>query len=315
MTLQNVSFAVGKTPLIKLNKITQNLGATILVKTESRNPAGSIKDRVAYSMLEDAEQSGTLKPGMTIIEPTSGNTGIALCAIGKAKGFDVEIVMPESMSIERRQIMTGFGAKLVLTPASEGMSGAISRTEALVKESPGKYFMPGQFINPANPAIHVLTTGPEIDLDTDGLLDAVIAGAGTGGTISGIGYYFKKIKDKSVKIIAVEPAKSPVITQTLNKQPIKPAPHGLQGIGAGFIPQTLNLAILDDVITVEDEAAIEYAQRLMKEEGILSGISGGAALAGAIKLIKASPDMKGKTIVVILPDSGERYLSTVLYKY
>ncbi|MDR2885081.1 MAG: cysteine synthase A [Deferribacteraceae bacterium] len=312
MIYDNAALSIGRTPLIRLNKITRELGATVLVKTESRNPAGSIKDRIAYAMIEDAEKAGTLKSGMTIIEPTSGNTGIALCYIAKAKRYDIEIVMPENMSLERRQIMTGFGADLILTPASAGMRGAIERTDTLVKDNPGKYFTPGQFINPANPAIHVLTTAPEIDLETEGKVDAIVAGAGTGGTISGIGYYFKNFNSSNVKIVAVEPAKSPVITQTLKQEPIKPSPHGIQGIGAGFIPQTLNLSVIDEVVAIDDEEAIEYAKRLMREEGILSGISGGAALAGAIRLIKAG-DYKGKTVVVILPDSGERYLSTALY--
>ncbi len=314
MIYPNVSLTIGKTPLVELNRIAAGPGVRLLVKTESRNPAGSIKCRVAYAMVDDAEKSGQLNHDMTILEPTSGNTGIALASVGRAKGYKVEIVMPESMSIERRQLIKGLGGDLVLTPAAGGMVGAISKAESMLTENPGKYYMPGQFINPANPAIHVLTTGPEIDLDTGGRVDVIVAGVGTGGTISGIGCYFKKMKRALVKMIGVEPAKSPVITQALKGEKLSPSPHGIQGIGAGFIPKTLDLSMIDQVITVDDAEAMDMAHRLMREEGILSGISGGAALCGAIKAAKETvPAGKDMTIVVIIPDSGERYLSTELY--
>lgn len=312
MKFDELALSIGKTPLIRLNRVTVP-DNTIYVKTEARNPAGSIKDRVAYAMIDDAEKSGILTPGMTILEPTSGNTGIGLSAIGVSKGYKVAIVMPESMSIERRKIMTGLGAELILTEAAKGMSGAIKKTQDLLMENPGKYYMPDQFNNQANPAIHVLTTAPEIDLDMEDGLDAVVAGVGTGGTISGIGYYFKKIKNLPMKMIAVEPSKSPVISQTLAGADPKPGPHAIQGIGAGFIPGTLDLGVLDHVFTIDDDEALSTAARLMKEEGIPAGISGGAALCGALKAAKVL-EMKNKKIVVILPDSGERYLSTKLFE-
>ena len=312
MIYANLSLTIGKTPLIELNKFSAETGVRLLVKTESRNPAGSVKCRVAYAMIDDAEKSGKLRQEMTLLESTSGNTGIALASLGKAMGYSVKIVMPESMSLERRALIKGLGADLVLTSASDGMTGAISKADSLLRESPGKYFMLGQFINPANPAIHALTTGPEIDLDTDGKVDAIVSGVGTGGTISGIGCYFKQMKQASVKMIAVEPAKSPVISQTLKGEKPIPAPHSIQGIGAGFIPKTLDLSIIDNVIAVDDEEAVDTARKLMCEEGILCGISGGAALCGAVKAAKEIVD-KNTTIVVIIPDSGERYLSTGLY--
>ncbi len=311
MRYDSIALSIGKTPVIRLNRMSCGSNE-IYVKTEGRNPTGSIKDRVAYAMLDDAEKSGVLKHGMTILEPTSGNTGIGLCSIGKALGYDVAIVMPENMSVERRKLMQGLGGELVLTDASLGMGGAISRAESILQESPGKYYMPNQFVNQANPAIHVLTTGPEIDLDMDGRVDAVIAGVGTGGTISGIGYYFKKIKDTKVDIIAVEPAKSPVITQKLAGKELRPYSHGIEGIGAGFIPATLDLSLLDHVYPITDEEAFEYASKLMKEEGVTTGISGGAALCAAFKAIDAQ-NLKGKKLLVILPDSCEKYLSTKLY--
>lgn len=312
MINSDISSAIGKTPLIRLNRLAQGLKATITIKTESRNPTGSVKDRTAYALIDDAEKSGRLKEGGIILEPTSGNTGIALASIGTARGYKVEIVMPESMSVERRQIISAVGGKLRLTPASEGMPGAIKAARNLLDEYPGRYYMPDQFSNQANPAIHVLTTAPEIELDFGGNVDAVVAGIGTGGTISGIGLYFKSIMKKNVQIIGVEPAKSPVISQTLRGEKIQPAPHGIQGLGAGFIPKTLDLSLIDRVFSVEDEEAMDYARRLMKEEGVFCGISGGAALAAAHKV--ASEDgMEGKNIVVIIPDSGERYLSTALF--
>ncbi|MDR0453988.1 MAG: cysteine synthase A [Deferribacteraceae bacterium] len=314
MIFSNVSLTIGKTPLIELSRFSAELGVRLLAKTESRNPAGSVKCRVAYAMIDDAERSGRLSHEMTLLEPTSGNTGIALASLGRARGYNVEIVMPENMSAERKHLIKGLGSGLMLTPASGGMAGAIAKAETLLRENPEKYFMPGQFINPANPAIHALTTGPEIDQDTGGMVDAIVAGVGTGGTISGIGCYFKKMKQTSVKMIAVEPAKSPVISNALQGENPIHTPHGIQGIGAGFIPSTLDLSIIDNVITVEDAEAVDMARRLMCEEGILSGISGGAALCGAVKAVgEIVPADKNITMVVIIPDSGERYLSTELY--
>jgi cysteine synthase A len=322
MIYDSISDTLGQTPLVRLPNLSQELSINLLVKTESRNPCGSIKDRVAYAMIDDAEKQGNLRTGMTIIEPTSGNTGIAIAAIGRERGYAVEILMPESMSMERRRIIAGFGAKLILTPAEEGMAGAVRRAMDMLEANPDQYYMPNQFENPANAAIHVLTTGPEIELDTQRKLCAVVAGVGTGGTITGLGTYFKKIRNLPVITVAAEPAKSPVITQTLAHQPIQPAPHRLQGIGAGFIPKVLDLSVVDHVMKVEDEAAIAMAKRVMQENGIFCGISGGAALCAAVQAAKAgifvsdNPKLKNivPTVVVILPDSGERYLSTGLYE-
>ena len=298
---------IGKTPLLELTNIAKNDGlkATVLAKLEGRNPAGSAKDRVALSMIQDAEEKGILKPGSVIIEPTSGNTGIGLCSVAAARGYKCIIVMPDSMSMERRLLMTAFGGELVLTPGAGGMSAAIAKAEELAKEIPGSWIA-GQFVNPANPKAHYLTTGPEIWEDTDGHVDIFVAGIGTGGTISGTGKYLKE-KNPDVKIVGVEPADSPLITTG------KAGPHGIQGIGANFIPEILDTGILDEVITVTTEAAYAAGRRMGTEEGILAGISAGAALHVALELAKKEENA-GKTIVALLPDSGERYLTTPMYQ-
>lgn len=297
---------IGNTPLVEVANLEKELGleATILVKLEYFNPAGSVKDRIAKAMIEDAEQRGILKPGATIIEPTSGNTGIGLAAIAAAKGYKVILTMPETMSIERRNILKAYGAELVLTDGSKGMKGAIAKAEELNKEIEGS-FLAGQFVNPANPEIHRKTTGPEIWNDTDGAVDIFVAGVGTGGTITGTGEYLKSRKD-SVKVVAVEPASSPVLSQG------KGGPHKIQGIGAGFVPDVLNTKVYDEIITVENEDAFAAAKKLGRVEGVLTGISSGAALYAAIQLAKR-PENKGKTIVALLPDSGDRYYSTPLF--
>ena len=298
---------IGKTPLLELTNIAKNdsLKATLLVKLEGRNPAGSAKDRVALSMVLDAEEKGILKPGSVIIEPTSGNTGIGLCSVAAARGYKCIIVMPDSMSMERRLLMTAFGGELVLTPGAGGMSAAIAKAEELAKELPGSWIA-GQFVNPANPKAHYLTTGPEIWEDTDGNVDIFVAGIGTGGTITGTGKYLKE-KNPNVKIVGVEPADSPLITTG------KAGPHGIQGIGANFIPEILDTSLLDEVVTVTTEAAYAAGRRLGTEEGFLAGISAGAALHAALELAKKEENA-GKTIVVLLPDSGERYLTTPMYQ-
>ena len=297
---------IGGTPLLELTNIEKKdrLNCRILAKLESRNPAGSAKDRVALAMILSAEEQGILKPGSTIIEPTSGNTGIGLCSVAAARGYKCIIVMPDSMSMERRLIMTALGAELVLTPGKEGMTGAIARAEALEKEIPGS-FIAGQFVNPANPKAHYRTTGPEIWEDTDGQVDLFVAGIGTGGTITGVGEYLKQ-KNPNVKIVGVEPADSPLITKGVA------GPHGIQGIGANFVPEILNTGILDEVIPVETADAYAAGRRMGTEEGILAGISSGAALWAALELAKR-PENQGKTIVALLPDSGERYLTTAMY--
>ena len=305
------SQTIGNTPLVRLNKLG-NPKATVLVKVEGRNPSYSIKCRVGASMIWDAEKRGIMKPGVEIIEPTSGNTGIALAYVAAARGYGLTLTMPETMSIERRRVLAMLGAKLILTPGNEGMAGTIRRAEEIAASAPDRYFMPQQFKNPANPAIHETTTGPEIWRDTNGGVDVLVASVGTGGTISGIARHFKK-QGKAVTIVAVEPAASPVISQSLAGQPLKPGPHQIQGIGAGFIPENLDLSLVDRVETVENEEAIQVARRLAKEEGILAGISSGAATAAGIRLA-ALPEFSGKMIVVILPDAGERYLSSVLYE-
>jgi cysteine synthase A len=307
---QDNSLSIGNTPLVKLGKLAPN--ATIYAKIESRNPAGSVKCRIGASMIWAAEKSGQLKPGMTLVEPTSGNTGIALAFVAASRGYSLKLTMPASMSIERRKLMKAYGAEIILTPAEKGMKGALAKAQEIVDTDPANIIMLQQFQNPANPAIHEQTTGPEIWNDTDGEIDILVAGVGTGGTITGISRYIKNTQGKAIISVAVEPVDSPVITQTLNKQELKPSPHKIQGIGAGFIPDNLDLNIIDIVETVTNEEAIATAHRLMKEEGILAGISCGAATAVALK-IAAKPEHKGKTIVVILPDSGERYLSTVLF--
>jgi cysteine synthase len=307
------SESIGRTPLVQLNRITRGAKARVLAKIEGRNPAYSVKCRIGAAMIWDAEQRGVLKPGMEIVEPTSGNTGIALAYVAAARGYALTLTMPETMSVERRMVLAALGARLTLTPGSEGMKGAIKRAEALAASDPQHYFLPQQFKNPANPAIHAKTTGPEIWKDTDGAVDVLVAGVGTGGTISGISSYIKQTEGKPILSVAVEPKESPVITQTRAGQELKPAPHKIQGIGAGFIPETLDLSLVDRVEQVESAEAIEYARRLAREEGILCGISSGAAGAAACRLAQLE-DFAGKTIVVILPDSAERYLSTVLFE-
>ncbi len=305
------SLSIGHTPLVQLRKVAGSK-ALVLAKIESRNPAGSVKCRIGANMIWDAEARGVLKPGMEILEPTSGNTGIALAFVGATRGYKVTLTMPETMSLERRKILKAFGANIELTAGDKGMRGAITRSEEMAAANPGRYFLPRQFDNPANPEIHFKTTGPEIWSDTEGTVDVLIAGVGTGGTISGISRFLKREKGRRVLSVAVEPQNSPVITQHLAGQPLKPGPHAIQGIGAGFIPAVLDLSLIDRVERVENEEAMEFARRLAVEEGILSGISCGAAAAVAARLA-ALPEFEGKTIVVILPDSGERYLSTALF--
>ena len=305
------SLSIGNTPLIRLNRIAKG-GATVYAKIEGRNPAYSVKCRIGANMIWDAEKRGILKPGMEIIEPTSGNTGIALAFVGAARGYKVTLCMPESMSIERRKVLKAFGANLILTEASKGMPGAIRTATELAAEEPHRFYMPQQFENPANPEIHRLTTGPEIWEALDGNVDVLVSGVGTGGTISGISRFFKLDKKRNIIAVAVEPADSPVITQTRSGQPLKPGPHKIQGIGAGFIPRTLDLAMVDRVETITNEESFEMSRRLAKEEGLISGISCGAAAAVAVRLAK-DPDFAGKNIVVVLPDAGERYFSTPLF--
>ena len=306
------SESIGNTPLVRLNHITANSKATVLVKVEGRNPSYSVKCRIGAAMIRDAEERGVLKPGIEIVEPTSGNTGIALAYVAAARGYKLTLVMPETMSIERRRVLAAFGANLVLTPAHEGMNGAIACAEALVRSDPSLYFMPQQFKNPANPAIHEKTTGPEIWRDTDGLIDVLVAGVGTGGTITGISRYIKKTMGKAILSVAVEPKESPVLSQKLAGQRLQPGPHQIQGIGAGFIPDTLDLALVDRIEQVSSADAIDFARRLIREEGLFCGISSGAAVAVAARLARKE-EFAGKTIVAILPDAGERYLSTVLF--
>ncbi|MFA7536753.1 MAG: cysteine synthase A [Desulfuromonadales bacterium] len=306
------SLAIGRTPLVRLNRIVPS-GATVLGKVEGRNPAYSVKCRIGASMIWDAEKKGLLKPGVEIVEPTSGNTGIALAFVAAARGIPLTLTMPETMSMERRKVLKAFGANLVLTPGAKGMGGAIAEAEALAASAPDKYLLLHQFKNPANPAIHEQTTGPEVWEDTEGGIDVLISGVGTGGTITGVSRYIKKTRGKQILSVAVEPADSPVITQKLAGQPLQPGPHKIQGLGAGFIPDTLDLSLVDRVEQVSNDEAIDFARRLAKEEGILSGISCGAAAAVAARLA-AQAEFAGKTIVVILPDSGERYLTSVLFE-
>ncbi len=307
------SLSIGNTPLVRLNRVTDGAKATVLAKIEGRNPAYSVKCRIGANMIWDAEKRGVLKPGVEIVEPTSGNTGIALAYVAAARGYRLTLTMPETMSIERRRVLAALGANLILTPGSEGMKGAINRAEEIAASDPLKYFLPQQFKNPANPEIHEKTTGPEIWNDTDGGVDVLVAGVGTGGTISGISRYIKYQKGKQILSVAVEPKESPVISQKLAGLPIQPAPHKIQGIGAGFIPDTLDLTVVDRVEQVESTEAIEFAKRLAREEGLLVGISCGAAAAAAVRLAQRD-EFAGKTIVVILPDGAERYLSTALFE-
>ncbi|WP_022851305.1 cysteine synthase A [Limisalsivibrio acetivorans] len=305
---ENNPLSIGNTPLVKLNKITKDLGNTFLVKIEGRNPAYSVKCRLGAALIWDALERGVIKDNTSIIEPTSGNTGIGLAYAGAALGIKVTLVMPDTMSVERRKMMSAFGAEFILTPGAKGMKGAVEHATELAENEPDRYYMPQQFKNPANPAIHRKTTGPEIWDDTDGEIDAFVAGIGTGGTISGVSQYIKLDKRKSIISIGVEPEDSPVIQQTLNGNELQPGPHKIQGIGAGFIPETLDLDMIDKMVQVGNDEAIEYAKRLTKEEGIISGISSGAAVAAAIKAAKEL-EMEKKNVVIILPDSGERYLS------
>lgn len=306
---QDNSETIGNTPLVRLNRITPH---NVLVKLEARNPATSVKCRIGANMIWEAEKQGRLKPGMTVVEPTSGNTGIALAFVCAARGYRLILTMPSSMSLERRQLVKALGAELVLTPAEKGMKGAIAEAEALLAAEPDKRFMPQQFSNPANPAIHEKTTGPEIWQDTDGKIDIFVAGVGTGGTLSGVSRYIKQVKGKAIKTVAVEPDTSPMIQAALNGETATPSPHKIQGIGAGFIPGNLDLSLVDSAIQVSSDDAMAMAHRLMKEEGILAGISAGAAVVAAVREAE-KPENAGKTIVTLLPDSGERYLSSALF--
>ena len=310
---QDNSHSIGNTPLVRLNRITDGSSATILAKIEGRNPAYSVKCRIGAAMIWDAEQRGLLGPGKELVEPTSGNTGIALAFVAAARGLPLTLTMPETMSLERRKLLIAYGAKLVLTEGAKGMSGAIAKAEEIAASDPDRYVLLQQFKNPANPAIHERTTGPEIWNDTDGAIDILISGVGTGGTITGVTRYIKQTQGKAIISIAVEPSASPVLTQTRAGEPLKPGPHKIQGIGAGFVPGVLDLELVDDIEQVSNEEAIDFARRLAREEGILAGISCGAAVAVAVRVAKR-PENAGKTIVVILPDSGERYLSSPLFE-
>ena len=304
--------SIGNTPLVKLNRVTDGATATVLAKIEGRNPAYSVKCRIGAAMIWDAEERGLLGSGKEIVEPTSGNTGIALAFVAAAKGIPLTLTMPETMSIERRKLLVAYGAKLVLTEGAKGMSGAIAKAEEIAASDPNRYVLLQQFKNPANPAIHEKTTGPEIWNATDGKIDILVSGVGTGGTITGISRYIKNTQGKAITSVAVEPAASPVLSQKRAGEELKPAPHKIQGIGAGFVPEILDMTLVDEIAQVTNEEAVLYAQRLAKEEGILAGISCGAAVAAAVRYAKV-PENSGKTIVVILPDSGERYLSSILF--
>ena len=307
------SLSIGRTPLVRLNRVVDGARATVLAKIEGRNPAYSVKCRIGAAMIWDAEEKGLLGPGKELVEPTSGNTGIALAFVASARGIPLTLTMPETMSIERRKLLVAYGAKLVLTEGAKGMNGAIAKAEEIRASDPGRYVMPNQFANPANPAIHERTTGPEIWDDTRGNVDIFVSGVGTGGTITGVSRYFKHTRGKKIVSVAVEPVASPVLTQKRAGEPLKPSPHKIQGIGAGFVPEVLDLALVDAIEQVTNEDAIAYARRLTREEGILSGISCGAATAVAVRIAQR-PENEGKTIVVILPDSGERYLSSILFE-
>ena len=305
--------SIGRTPLIRLNRLTDGAPATVLAKIEGRNPAYSVKCRIGSAMILDAEKRGLLGPGKEIVEPTSGNTGIALGFVAAARGIPLTLTMPETMSLERRKLLIAFGANLVLTEGAKGMSGAIAKAEELVASNPNRYVLLQQFKNPANPAIHEQTTGPEIWDDTDGAVDILVSGVGTGGTITGVCRYIKNTRGKNIQSVAVEPTASPVLTQKRAGEALKPGPHKIQGIGAGFVPDVLDLSLVDAIEQTTNEEAVLFARRLASEEGILSGISSGAAVAVAVRLAQR-PENSGKTIVVILPDSGERYLSSVLFE-
>ena len=307
------SLSIGRTPLIKLNRVTDGAKATVLAKIEGRNPAYSVKCRIGAAMIWDAEKRGVLKPGIEIVEPTSGNTGIALAYVAAARGYAITLTMPETMSLERRRVLAAFGAKLILTPGPEGMKGAINKATEIYNSDKQHYFLPQQFDNPANPEIHEKTTGPEIWDDTGGTIDVLVSGVGTGGTLTGVSRYIKNTKGKKIITIAVEPTASPVISQTLAGKPLTPGPHKIQGLGGGFVPKNLDLKMVDRVELVTNEESVEMARRLAREEGILSGISCGAATAAAVRIAKL-PEFAGKTIVTVLPDGGERYLSTILFE-
>jgi cysteine synthase A len=306
------SLSIGRTPLVKLNRITDGAGAKVLAKIEGRNPAYSVKCRIGAALIWDAEKRGVLGAGKEIVEPTSGNTGIALAFVAAARGIPITLTMPDTMSIERRKLLLAYGAKLVLTEGAKGMKGAIAKAEEIAASDP-KYVLLQQFKNPANPAIHESTTGPEIWQDTDGAIDILVSGVGTGGTITGVSRYIKQTQGKAIISVAVEPTASPVLTQTRAGEEVKPGPHKIQGIGAGFVPDVLDLSLIDAIEPVSNEDAVEYARRLAREEGILAGISCGAATAAAVRWAKKLEN-EGKTIVVVLPDSGERYLSSVLFE-
>ena len=311
MIFEDNSLSIGRTPLVRINRLANGLGVNILAKIEGRNPAYSVKCRIGASMIWDAEKRGVLGPGKEIIEPTSGNTGIALAFVAAARGYPITLTMPETMSLERRKVLKAMGANLILTDGSKGMKGSIAKAEEIVASEPNKYVLPQQFNNPANPQIHYETTGPEIWEDTQGQIDVFVGGIGTGGTITGVSRYIKE--RKKIISIGVEPTASPVITQTLKGEELKPGPHKIQGIGAGFVPQILDLSLVDRIELVSNEESVETARALATKEGILSGISCGAAMAVALRIAQ-EPEMKGKTMVVVLPDSGERYLSSVLFE-
>jgi len=310
------SRSIGSTPLVRLNRIGAGSGATLLAKIEGRNPAYSVKCRIGAAMIWAAERDGILQPGSrarTIVEPTSGNTGIALAYVAAARGYPITLTMPETMSVERRRMLKAFGAELVLTEGAKGMGGAIAKAEEIRASDPDRYFQPQQFKNPANPDIHFRTTGPEIWDDTDGQVDIFVSGVGTGGTITGVSRYLKQEKKKAIRSVAVEPIHSPVLTAIRKGEPPKPGPHKIQGIGAGFKPDVLDLSLVDEVVTVSNDESVEYARRLHREEGISCGISCGAAAAAAVQVARR-PESKGKVVVVILPDAGERYLSSILFE-
>jgi cysteine synthase A len=309
---QDNTQSIGRTPLVRLNRVTGGAPATVLAKIEARNPSYSVKCRIGTAMIEDAERRRLLLPGKELVEATSGNTGVALAFVAAARGIPLTLTMPETMSLERRKLLSAYGAKLILTDGAGGMKGAITRAEELAASDPGRYVLLQQFTNPANPAVHERTTGPEIWNDTDGAIDILVSGVGTGGTITGVSRYIKKTRGRAIISVAVEPAASPVLTQQRSGEPLNPGPHKIPGIGAGFVPENLDLSLVDEIEQASNEESIRYARRLAREEGIISGISCGAAVAVAVRYAQHS-DHAGKTIVVILPDSGERYLSSALF--